>query len=77
MVRVFFDRVDPGSATDPTVIHRRRDRLPSSSPAKRVSTRAEVSSTYLTFGGIFAGAALFLDETDGIGCFAVFGTISN
>ena len=51
MVRVFFDRVDPGSATDPTVIHRRRDRLPSSSPAKRVSTRAEVSSTYraLTF----------------------------
>ena len=30
-----------------------------------------------TGGGIFAGSALFLDETDGIGCFAVVGTISN
>ncbi len=29
-----------------------------------------------TGGGVFAGAALFLDETDGIGCFAVVGTIS-
>ena len=27
-------------------------------------------------GGVFAGSALFLDETDGIGCFAVVGTIS-
>ena len=36
MVRVFLDWVDPGSATDPTVIHRRRVRLPSTSPAKRV-----------------------------------------
>ena len=30
-----------------------------------------------TGGGIFAGAALFLDETDGIGCFALVGTISH
>ena len=30
-----------------------------------------------TGGGTFAGAALFLDETDGIGCFALVGTISD
>jgi len=47
MVRVFLDWVDPGSATDPTVIHRRRVRLPSTSPAKRVSSRAELALTYL------------------------------
>jgi hypothetical protein len=29
-----------------------------------------------TGGGVFAGSALFLDETDGIGCFALVGTIS-
>jgi len=45
MVRVFLDWVDPGSTTDPTVIHRRRVRLPSTSPAKRVSSRAELAVT--------------------------------